>query len=92
MTPVCLRLSIHGHVQGVYYRASLQAEALQLGLTGWVRNRRDGSVEAVVSGPDAAVEQLLAWARRGPPSARVERVSISVIDGRFFGFDVRPTA
>jgi len=92
MTTTSLHLSIHGRVQGVAYRASLQAEAQRLGLAGWVRNRRDGSVEAVVSGPDTAVKQLLAWARRGPPLARVDRVDTSLVDGRFEGFDVHPTA
>lgn len=87
-----LHLSIQGRVQGVSYRATLQVEALRLGLTGWVRNRRDGSVEAVVSGPDTAVEQLLSWARHGPPQARVDHVGTSLVDGRFDGFDVHPTA
>lgn len=61
-------------MQGVGYRWSLCAEAQALGLSGWVRNRRDGSVEALVHGPPAAVEALIHWAHRGPPMARVERV------------------
>ena len=74
MAPQTRRLSIHGRVQGVGFRWALSAEATALGLTGWVRNRRDGSVEALVCGAPAAVAALTAWARRGPPGARVERV------------------
>ena len=67
-------LAIFGRVQGVGYRWSLCAEAKALGLGGWVRNRRDGSVEALICGTPEAVDALTAWAYRGPPSARVERV------------------
>jgi len=72
---VCRNLRIHGRVQGVGYRWSLSAEATRLGLSGWVRNRRDGSVEALVSGPLEAVDALVVWAHRGPSMARVDRVS-----------------
>jgi acylphosphatase len=71
---VCRNLRIHGRVQGVGYRWSLVAEATRLGLSGWVRNRRDGSVEALVSGSFEAVDALLVWAHRGPSMARVDRV------------------
>ena len=71
-----LVLEIHGRVQGVGFRFSLADTALQLGVTGWVRNRRDGQVEALVQGEDAAVDALLAWAQRGPPAARVARVAV----------------
>ena len=70
------RLHIHGHVQGVGYRWSLVREAERLGLRGWVRNRRDGSVEALAVGPPAALQALVAWAQRGPPAARVSRVDV----------------
>ena len=73
-TPARL-LRIRGLVQGVGYRNALHHEATRLGLSGWVRNRSDGSVEALAAGTTAALEGLIAWARRGPPAARVEEVS-----------------
>lgn len=69
-----IRLLIRGHVQGVGFRDALQKEAARLGLTGWVRNRATGEVEALAQGGEQAVAALLAWARNGPPTARVERV------------------
>jgi acylphosphatase len=63
-------------VQGVGFRFSLAAEAEQLGLRGWVRNRRDGTVEAVVHGNATACDALQRWAHRGPPAARVDRVQV----------------
>ena len=73
-TPARL-LRIRGLVQGVGYRNALHREATRLGLSGWVRNRSDGSVEALVAGPVPALDELIAWARRGPPAARVGEVS-----------------
>ena len=74
---VCRNLRIRGRVQGVGYRWSLCAEAQRLALSGWVRNRHDGSVEALVSGPPEAVDALLLWARRGPSMARVDSILCS---------------
>lgn len=71
---VARRLEIRGHVQGVSFRESMRAEAARLGVTGWVRNRKDGSVEAFVQGESAAVEELETWAHEGPPGAKVENV------------------
>ena len=65
------RLVIAGDVQGVGYRAWMTREAIKLGVSGWVRNRRDGTVEALVHGDPAAVEELLRACRRGPPAAVV---------------------
>ena len=73
-TPARL-LRIRGLVQGVGYRNALLREATRLGLSGWVRNRSDGSVEALAAGPAPALDELIAWARRGPPAARVGEVS-----------------
>jgi acylphosphatase len=75
--PIARLLRILGRVQGVWYRASAQAEASRLGLAGWVRNRNDGSVEALVIGPHVEVETFIAWARQGPPKAQVLRVEVS---------------
>ncbi|HUL91241.1 MAG TPA: acylphosphatase [Burkholderiales bacterium] len=84
-------LLISGRVQGVGFRYSMAEEAERLGATGWVRNRRDGTVEAVLDGPADAVDALLAWARRGPPSARVTGVGVSETAGGFERFEMRPT-
>ncbi|NEX61316.1 acylphosphatase [Noviherbaspirillum galbum] len=72
-------LVITGKVQGVGYRASFESEARRLGLWGWVRNRTDGSVEAMVDGEARALEAILAWARRGPASARVDDVVVEEV-------------
>jgi acylphosphatase len=85
-------LVISGRVQGVGFRYSMAEEAERLGATGWVRNRRDGTVEAVVDGPAGAVDALVAWARRGPPSAHVSGVQVTEIAGSFERFETRPTA
>jgi acylphosphatase len=69
------RLIIEGRVQGIGYRASLVQEAIALGLHGWVRNRRDGSVEAGVDGDVPALEAIVLWAKRGPPGALVSKVT-----------------
>ena len=85
-------LVIRGRVQGVGYRASLIDEARRLGVTGWVRNRHDGTVEAVVDGDPTAVTAIVDWARRGPPGARVADVLVEDADGSFGEFDWLPTA
>lgn len=69
-------LLVRGRVQGVYYRASTVEAATRLGVLGWVRNRRDGSVEALLHGPADAVEALIAWARQGPPAAQVSELLV----------------
>ena len=87
-----LHLEIRGRVQGVGYRYAMLQEAVRLGVSGWVRNRRDGSVEAVVHGEPAAVAALRAWAERGPPEAGVAAVAASPAQGSFERFELRPTA
>jgi acylphosphatase len=69
-------LYITGRVQGVFYRASAQQEAMRLGLTGEIRNLPDGNVEAVVEGPRERVEEFIAWCKEGPPTAEVENVRV----------------
>jgi acylphosphatase len=70
----------------------MQGEALRLGICGWVRNRRDGTVEAVIDGSTEAVEALVSWARRGPPAAQVQDVCIRETKGSFPQFELRPSA
>ncbi len=84
-------LHIFGLVQGVGYRYHFMEQAEGLGITGWVRNRRGGSVEAIIAGTPAAVEAMTAWAWRGPASARVERVDVSDTEGAYTSFELRPT-
>jgi acylphosphatase len=81
-----LRLIIHGRVQGVFYRESMRREAERLSVSGWVRNRDDGTVEAIAHGTIAAVDALVHWAHRGPEHARVERVDVSTAQGSHAGF------
>ena len=82
-----LHLRIEGRVQGVWFRESMRGEAERLGVSGWVRNVVDGSVEAIVQGHEAAVDAIVAWAHRGPPAARVDRVTVGDAEGEFHGFE-----
>lgn len=85
-------VKVAGRVQGVGYREWMVAEARALGLSGWVRNCRDGSVEAVVSGDTAAVEELLRACRRGPRNASVTDIDETLVDPpEEPGFVRRPT-
>jgi acylphosphatase len=70
-----VRVRIEGRVQGVWYRAWTEQEARKRGLDGWVRNRRDGSVEALFSGPEDDVQSMLSACREGPPAAQVTAVT-----------------
>ncbi|HCI14876.1 MAG: acylphosphatase [Gallionellales bacterium GWA2_60_142] len=87
-----LRLVMHGRVQGVWFRDSMRREAEHLGVSGWVRNRSDGAVEAMVQGAAGAVDELVRWAHRGPQLAEVERVEAEPGSGSFAGFEVRGSA
>jgi acylphosphatase len=84
-------LEIFGLVQGVGFRYHFSEQAQWLGISGWVRNRRGGSVEAMIAGTPEAVEAMLTWARRGPAAARVERIDVSETEGAFSGFELRST-
>ena len=84
---------ITGAVQGVGYRAWTEQAARQRGLSGWVRNRRDGSVEALISGPDEKVSDMLGYFWQGPPASRVERVEAEpATEPMQLGFRTLPTA
>ena len=84
--PTLIRhLRIHGVVQGVGFRQTLRSEAQSLGVAGWVRNRQDGTVEALLQGQPEQVQALVQWARHGPPGARVSRVDITDAAGESNG-------
>ena len=89
-----LELRITGRVQGVGFRYALRDEANRLAVSGWVRNRSDGSVQALAQGSPEAVEALVAWARRGPPGSRVSEVIATALQNAqaCAGFEIRPTA
>jgi acylphosphatase len=89
---VAKHLKISGRVQGVGFRYSMSEEAERLGVTGWVRNCRDGTVEAVIDGTPDAVEAVLAWARHGPRGAHVAEVLVAEVPETFERFELRPTA
>jgi acylphosphatase len=92
MSARTVRIRIEGRVQGVAFRDWMDREARELNLTGWVRNRRDGSVEAMVSGDAALVEDMLDRCRHGPPAARVSDVTVlAEEDATYARFDIRPT-
>jgi len=86
------RLVITGLVQGVGFRYGMAAEARLLGVTGWVRNRRNGSVEAMIAGTPAQIEAMLEWSQAGPGGAVVENVMCESASGEFADFELRPTA
>ena len=86
------RLLISGVVQGVGFRYAMTAQARLLGVTGWVRNRRDGSVEAMICGGPAQIEALLAWSRIGPAGSSVDKLIVEPAVGDFPDFELRPTA
>lgn len=87
-----VRLEITGRVQGVWYRAWTEQEARRRNLDGWVRNRRDGHVEAVLAGAADQVEAMIAACRSGPPAAKVDDVVEFPTDDPGPGFEVRATA
>lgn len=83
-----LHLVIHGRVQGVFFRDSMRREALNLAVSGWVRNHSDGTVEAAVQEEPADVDAIVRWAHHGPERAQVERIEIEPHDGIYTSFEV----
>lgn len=92
---VTRQIRVRGRVQGVGFRYALRREAERSGVRGWVRNRSDGSVEALLQGEAQSVARLIAWARRGPPAAHVDELEESEAQPAFAriypGFEERPT-
>lgn len=91
---ICQKLRIAGRVQGVGYRDAMRREAEKLGIRGWVRNRLDGTVEALLQGPQSEVDRLVVWARRGPPAARVDVVQVESLAAQvrsYERFEQHPT-
>lgn len=84
-------LRLYGRVQGVFFRESLSRKAQELNLNGWVRNRSDGSLEAMLQGDDAALATAIEWAKHGPELARVDSMEIAEGAGEFAGFERLPT-
>jgi acylphosphatase len=88
---VTKHLIIKGFVQGVGYRYSMYYAARNFQITGWVRNRRDGTVEAMAQGTEEAVQSFIEWAQKGPDLARVDQVQVLEGDGEFTEFSVKDT-
>ncbi|MCP4681597.1 MAG: acylphosphatase [Desulfobacterales bacterium] len=90
MDNIRVRLVIEGRVQGVWFRESTRKKASSLGLSGWVRNRPDRTVEALAEGARDQVEKLISWCHKGPPVARVDKVheNREEWNGEFKSFDV----
>ena len=90
MKNVSVRLVVHGIVQGVWFRESTRKQAVELGLKGWVKNRPDGTVEALIEGPKDSVKMLIDWCHKGPPYSKVEKVDKIWMDweGEFDSFNV----
>jgi acylphosphatase len=88
------RLRIRGQVQGVNLREAMRERAEQLKVTGWVQNRLDGSVEAIVQGEAFAIDAIVDWAHQGPSGARVDSLDVETADaeGNYDSFDKKPTA
>ena len=86
-----VRVLVSGRVQGVWYRASTCDKAMELGVTGYVRNLPDGDVEFVAEGEDSRVDKLIEWARKGPDGARVDGIRIERLAGdrEFAAFGIR---
>ena len=85
-----VQLLVRGRVQGVFFRASAQREARRLGVTGWVKNRADGSIELLAEGEEEAIKEIVGWANHGSSAARVDHVDVRWrgYTGEFFEFTI----
>lgn len=90
MSNIRVRLIVEGRVQGVWFRDSTRTQATELGVFGWVKNRRDGSVEVLAEGPEDKVEKLVEWCHQGPSHASVSRVTKTTEEWQreFDSFDI----
>lgn len=90
MGNIKVRLIVEGRVQGVWFRDSTRREAIGHGVTGWVKNRLEGTVEVLAEGPEDRVKRLVAWCHHGPPAAKVTRVHETLEEwkGEFTTFDI----
>jgi acylphosphatase len=86
-----IKATIHGRVQGVFFRETTRQEAQRLGLTGWAKNERDGTVSVVAVGKEENLKKLAAFLHQGPPAAHVDQVELQWMepDQEFSRFDVR---
>ena len=86
----CVQIMVRGRVTGVFFRAATQREAKRLGITGWVRNRNDASVEILAEGEEDSIKEIVSWAHHGPSAARVENVDVRyrAYTGEFFDFRI----
>jgi len=85
-----VHMFVHGHVQGVFYRANAQKKAARLGLAGWVHNCHDGSVEVHAEGNKAKLEELIDWCRHGPAMASVSNIDLSWVEAEdLHSFEIR---
>lgn len=90
---IARQLAIRGRVQGVGFRYAMVEAAAAIGVAGWVRNLRDGTVKALVQGEASTIDAIIVWCQRGPPAARVDTVDVAAVDAdpALVGFAHRPT-
>jgi len=90
MEKICVRAIIYGRVQGVFFRMETRKAAQRIGVFGWVKNKEDGTVEALFEGEKERVDSVLEWCRKGPPLSEVEKVSLSreEFTGNYNSFDI----
>ena len=87
---MCVRVVVSGRVQGVFFRMETKRAADQVGVTGWVRNKQDGRVEAVFQGDDNQIDRMVEWCKKGPALSRVTRVDVTeeMVSNDFTSFEI----